>query len=139
MKMKTIKPIALILFLALTLGACSSKMTFQDSSVVPAATGDVKVKKDKNNNYQITVSVANLAEPEKLSPSREVYIVWMDSDRNLTKKLGQIKVGSGMFSKALTGELSVTEAEKPERVFITAEENADTMSPSTEVVLTTGR
>lgn len=137
--MKTIKPIALFLFLALTLGACSSKMTFQDSSVVPAATGDVKVKKDKNNNYHVTVNVANLAEPQKLTPSRDVYIVWMDSDRNITKKLGQIKVGSGMFSKALAGELSVTEAEKPERVFITAEDNADTMSPSTEVVLTTGR
>ncbi|GHB78297.1 hypothetical protein [Persicitalea jodogahamensis] len=137
--MKTNISIALLFFIALTLGACSSKMTFQDSSVVPAASGDVKVKKDKNNNYQITVNVANLAEPKKLTPSRNVYIVWMDSDRSITKKLGQIKVGSGMFSKALTGEINVTEAEKPDRVFITAEDNADTMSPSTEVVLTTGR
>ena len=137
--MKTINSIAIVFFLAFALGACSSKMTFQNSSVVPAATGDVKVKKDKNDNYQITVNVANLAEPKKLSPSRDVYIVWMDSDRNLTKKLGQIKVGSGMFSKALTGELTANEAEKPNRVFITAEDNADTMSPSTEVVLTTGR
>ena len=137
--MKTNISIALLFVIALTLGACSSKMTFQDSSVVPAASGDVKVKKDKNNNYQITVNVANLAEPKKLTPSRNVYIVWMDSDRSITKKLGQIKVGSGMFSKALTGEINVTEAEKPDRVFITAEDNADTMSPSTEVVLTTGR
>jgi len=137
--MKTINSLALILFLAITLGACSSKMTFQNSSIVPAATGDVKVKKDKNDNYQITVNVANLAEPQKLSPSRDVYIVWMDSNRNLIKKLGQIKVGSGMFSKALTGELTVTESEKPDRVFITAENNADTMRPSSEVVLTTGR
>ena len=137
--MKTINSLALILFLAITLGACSSKMTFQNSSIVPAATGDVKVKKDKNDNYQITVNVANLAEPQKLSPSRDVYIVWMDSNRNLIKKLGQIKVGSGMFSKALTGELTVTESEKPDRVFITAENDADTMRPSSEVVLTTGR
>jgi len=137
--MKTINSLALILFLAITLGACSSKMTFQNSSVVPAATGDVKVKKDKNDNYQITVSVANLAEPQKLSPSRDVYIVWMDADRGLTKKLGQIKVDSGMFSKALTGGLTATESEKPNRVFITAENDADTMRPSSEVVLTTGR
>ncbi len=137
--MKTINSIAIVLFLALTLGGCSNTMTFQDSSVVPAASGEVKVKKDKNSNYDITVSVANLAEPKKLTPSRDVYLVWMDSDRNTTKKLGQIKVGSGMFSKALTGELSVTEAEKPKRVFITAENSEDTMSPSTQVVLTTGR
>ena len=137
--MKTIKSLSLLLFVALTLGACTSKMTFQDSSVVPAASGDVKVKKDDNNNYRVTVSVANLAEPEKLSPSRNVYVVWMDSDRNLTKKLGQIKVGSGMFSKALTGELTANASEKPERVFITAENDADTMNPSTNVVLTTGR
>lgn len=137
--MKKFNSIALMLFLALTLGACSDKMTFQNSSVVPAASGDVKVKKDKNDNYQITVNVANLAEPKNLSPSRDVYLVWMESDRNLTKKLGQIKIGSGMFSKGLTGQVTATEAEKPERVFITAENDADTMSPSTNVVLTTGR
>ena len=135
--MKTLKSIAFLFFVALTLSACSSSMTFQDSSVVPAASGDVKVKKDKNNNYGITVSVRNLAEPQKLSPSRDVYIVWMQADRDLVKKLGQISVNSGMFNKTLSGELKATETTKPDRVFITAENDAQTMNPSTEVILTT--
>ncbi|MPR33162.1 hypothetical protein [Salmonirosea aquatica] len=134
--MKTMKNITYILFVALALSACSNKMTFQDSSVVPAASGDVKVKKDKNDNYAITVNVRNLAEPKKLSPAREVYIVWMQSDRDLVKKLGQISVGSGMFNKSLSGELTATETVKPDRVFITAENDAQTLNPSTEMILT---
>ena len=135
--MKTFKSIAVLFFVALVLSACSSSMTFQDSSVVPAASGDVKVRKDKNDNYAITVNVRNLAEPKKLSPSRDVYIVWMQSDRDLVKKLGQISIGSGLFNKSLTGELTATETVKPDRIFITAENDPQTLNPSTEVVLTT--
>ncbi len=135
--MKTIKSVAFLFFVALALSACSSKMTFQDSSVVPAASGDIKVKKDKNNNYAITVSVRNLAEPKKLSPSREVYIVWMQSERDLVKKLGQITVNSGMFNKSLSGQMTATETTQPNRVFITAENDAQTINPSTEIILTT--
>ena len=137
MCMKTLKSIAFLFFVALTLSACSNKMTFQDSSVVPAASGDVKVKKDKNNNYAITVKVMNLAEPKKLSPSREVYMVWMQSDRDLVKKLGQISVNTGMFNKSLSGQMTATETAQPNRVFITAENDAQTMNPSTEIILTT--
>ncbi len=135
--MKILKSIAFFFFVALTLAACSSTMTFQDSSVVPAASGDVKVKKDKNNNYAITVNVMNLAEPQKLSPSRDVYVVWMQSDRDLVKKLGQITVNSGMFNKSLSGQMTATETNQPNRIFITAENDAQTMNPSTEVILTT--
>ncbi|WP_373515059.1 hypothetical protein [Persicitalea sp.] len=137
--MKTLNPIALILFLALTLGACSSKMTFQNSSKVPAATGEVKVKKDKNNNYDLTVNVYNLAKPEQLSPAREVYMVWMDSNQGITKRLGQIKISSGLMSKSLSGELESKAIDKPDRVFITAENDPETLNPSSEVILTTGR
>lgn len=135
--MKTLKSAAFLFVVALTLSACANKMTFQDSSVVPAASGAVKVKKDKNKNYVITVNVMNLAEPKKLSPSRDVYVVWMESDRNLVKKLGQISVNTGMFNKSLSGQMSATETSQPTRIFITAENDAQTMNPSTETILTT--
>ena len=135
--MKSLKSITFLFIVALTIGACSSKMTFQDSSVVPAASGDVKVKKDKNKNYAITVNVRNLAEPKKLSPARNVYIVWMQSDRDLVKKLGQISVNTGIFNKSLSGQMTATETTQPTRVFITAENDAQTLNPSTEVILTT--
>lgn len=135
--MKLIKSSALALLLAFVLSSCATKMTFKNSSIVPAATGEVKVKKDKNNNYDLTVGVTNLAEPEKLSPSRSVYVVWMESDRNELKKLGQIKVSTGTFNKALRGELNTTTTTKPDKVFITAERDADGQTPNGETVLTT--
>lgn len=135
--MKTLKSIVFLLFVTFAISACSSKMTFRDSSVVPAASGDVKIRKDKNKNYVIKVSVRNLAEPKKLSPSRDVYVVWMQSDRDLVKKLGQISVNTGMFNKSLSGQMTATETTQPRRVFITAENDAQTMNPSTEIILTT--
>lgn len=135
--MKMIKSAAMTLLLAFVLGACATKMTFKGSSIVPAATGDVKIKKDKNDNYNVTVSVTNLADPENLSPARSVYMVWMESDRNEVKKLGQIKASSGTFSKALRGELSATSTVKPDKVFITAERDADGENPNGERVLST--
>lgn len=131
--MKTLNSIAIILISALTLTACSTKMSFLNSTVAPAATGDVKVRKDKNDNYNINVHVRNLAEPKQLTPAKETYIVWMESDRESVKKLGQIKPSS----RALTGSLTATDIGKPTNVFITAEDNADVQYPDGQTVLTT--
>ncbi len=130
--MKTTHIVAIGLLL-LTTYACTPKMTFVTSSIVPSATGTVKVKKDKNKNYIINVNVLNLAEPDKLSPSKNTYLVWMRSNENSAKKLGQL-APSG---KALKGSLSATAVEKPDDIFITAEDDADINYPKGDVVLTT--
>lgn len=114
-------------------------MNFVTSSVVPAATGEVKVKKDKNNNYVINVEVLNLADPKKLTPARESYLVWMESNGNSVKKLGQIDPSSGLLSKTMKGEVSATAVAEPTRVFITAENNVSLQYPAGDVVLTTNR
>ncbi len=70
---KTIKNIFLIaiaFFLALSLASCAKKISFQTSSVVPAAQGSVKVKKDNNNNYSIDLNVIRLADPKRLNPRK---------------------------------------------------------------------
>lgn len=46
-----------ILLVIFFLSACTKKATFPVSSVVPAAEGYVKVKQDKNDNYEIKVEV----------------------------------------------------------------------------------
>lgn len=95
------------------------------------------VKKDKNKNYGLTITVENLAKPRDLSPPRDVYIVWMQADRSELAKLGRIIVSSGTFSSTLKGELKTTSAFEPNRVFITAERDADVRNPIGETVLTT--
>ena len=86
--MKTINLIATLLCLTLLVTACGRKMNFINSSIVPGATGHVDVRKDKNSNYVVNVNVLNLAEPKRLSPPKEVYVVWMESGDESAKKLG---------------------------------------------------
>lgn len=137
----TIKRISSIVLVAtLTVGimqSCAKKVSFQNSSVVPAAEGGVKVKKDNNNNYKIDLNLKRLADPKRLSPAREVYVVWMDTERNGTKNLGQLKTSSGMFSSSLKSSLETTTPFKPVRIYITAEDDADITYASGQRVMET--
>ena len=118
--------------------SCSHKVQFQKSSVVPAAEGSVKTKKDKNGNYSIELYVKRLANPKRLSPAKQVYVVWMDTENSGTKNLGQLKTSSGMFSSELKSSLKTTTAFKPVRIYVTAEDNADITYASGQQVLETG-
>ena len=126
-----------VIFSLFTLVSCSNKMSFQTSNVVPAAQGNVKVKKDNNNNYHINLSIKRLANPSRLSPSKNVYVVWMNSDGNNAKNIGQIKTSSSLLSKTLKSSLKTVSTSKPTNFFITAENDANIQYPSGEVVLKT--
>jgi hypothetical protein len=126
------------LFIVLTLGSCARKLTFGVSPVVPAATGSVKIKKTDNGNYKVTVKVLNLAPANRLTPARDVYVVWMENNRrNSVKNIGMIKSSSGFFSNTLKGEIQTSVTTKPTSVFITAEDNGNVRFPGNQVVLKT--
>ncbi len=133
--MKTITTVATMLFTIIALNSCTPKMTFVTSAIVPAATGSVNVKKDKNKNYVINVNVQNLAEPKNLSPAKNTYLVWMESSENSAKKLGQL-VPNG---KALKATLNATAIAEPRTVFVTAEDNVEVQYPDSQVILSTKR
>lgn len=143
--MKTIKRIRLfqlsgvciVLSAIVLLSSCSTKYAFATSSVVPAAEGTVKVKKDKNNNFNIELKVQRLADPKRLSPARELYIVWMETEQNGQKNIGQLKTSSSLFSGELKSSLKTVSPFKPVTFFITAEDNADVPYPSGQEVLRT--
>lgn len=139
--MKTINTLAIAVLITFLISSCasSSKMIFETSSAAPAATGSVSVKQDKNKNYIIGVETINLAEPQRLDPARETYLVWMESTGNPVRKLGQIASSSPMLSKALKGSLEATSTIEPSRVFITAENDVSIAYPEGKVILTTGR
>lgn len=117
--------------------SCSTKLNFLTSAVVPAATGSVKVTKDGNDNYSLKLKVINLAEPSRLNPKKSVYVVWLVTKDDLTKNIGQLNSSSSFFSSLLEGKLTTVSAFKPDHVFITAEDNANTQVPEGTVVLTT--
>lgn len=117
--------------------SCAKKINFQSSSVVPAARGEVKVKKDNNNNYNIKISVKNLAEPKRLQPSKNMYVVWMETEDNVTKNIGQINSSTGLLSSKLKASFETVSSIKPTKIFITAEDDASIQYPGMQVVLTT--
>ncbi len=134
---KTTLTLLVSLFFLVALGACSKKATFLNSSVVPGAKGAASVSKDRNKNYVIKVDLTDLADPSRLQPSREMYIVWMETDNNLTRNIGQIKTSSSMFSKRMKSTFQTISSFKPTRIFITAEDDSDVQYPRNEVVMTT--
>ncbi len=114
------------------ISSCAKKSMFMVSPVQPAARGSVEVKKDNNNNYHIRIDLTSLSESNRLSPPKSHYVVWMVSDSNINKNIGQIKPSSN-----LKASFETVSATKPIRVFITAEDEPSLQYPGTMVVLTT--
>ncbi len=131
--------VSMFSFLLLGTISCSKKMPFLNSSVVPASYGDVQIKTDKNNNQSIKISIVNLAEPERLTPPKKMYMVWMETDETFIKNLGQIKTSNGTFSKALKATFKTVTTFKPTKIFITAEDDENTTYPAEIRVLTTDK
>ena len=122
-----------------SVNSCATSVSFLNSSVVPAAQGTVKIKTDKNKNYVIQISLSNLVESTRLQPSKLTYIVWMVTDRELTKNIGQLNSSKGFMSKALKGSFKTVSSDKPVKIFITAEDDASIQYPGTPVVLSTDK
>ncbi len=117
--------------------SCATKAVFLSSSVVPAAEGVVTVKEDGNNNYYIKVKIRNLADSQKLTPPKNVYVLWLLSDSDDTKNIGQIVSSTGSMSTKLKASFETVSSDKPSKIFITAENEADVRFSHSEVVLIT--
>ena len=137
--MKPTKSILAVLcfVFAIAFTSCSTKLNFLTSSVVPAAQGAVKISKDENKNYEINIKIENLADPSRLQPKKDLYVVWLVTSDKVTKNIGRLNSSKGFFSGALEGKLTTVSPVKPDHVFITAENSADVQYPVGTVVLTT--
>lgn len=124
----------LTIIIMLTFNSCAKKALFLTSSVVPAAQGEVGVTKDKNNNYVVKMKISNLAEVDRLDPPKNSYVVWMETDRGIVRNIGRIST-----SNQLNVSFETVSSFKPNKIFITAEEDESTQYPGPMVVLTTNR
>jgi hypothetical protein len=126
-----------ISLLMVAFSSCATKVPFQYSSEAPAARGNVKVKKDGNNNYRIGVELTNLSEQSRLVAPKTAYVVWMEGSGYGATNIGRISSGSNMMSKTLKASFETVASQKPTRVFITAEEDGNATYPSSTIILTT--
>lgn len=135
--MKKTSTIITALFTSFLIISCASTMNFTNSPIVPGAEGKAKIKKDKNNNYIVEIDVVNLPDSKKLSPPKNIYVVWMETEGNQAKNIGQIQPSTGLLSKTWKGELKATSTSKPTKIYITAEDEGNTQFPGMQTVLMT--
>ncbi|MDP4290392.1 MAG: hypothetical protein Q8908_04855 [Bacteroidota bacterium] len=120
------------LFLLFFLSSCGKKIIFPISTVIPSASASVTIKTDKNKNYNLNVVVKHMAGPERLTPPRQNYVVWIG-----TTEKGNMNMGRLSISKGLTGSVKVVTPFKPNVVFISAEDDSGVTTPGDQVVLKT--
>ncbi|MFY9158261.1 hypothetical protein [Aquirufa ecclesiirivi] len=115
--------------------SCSKPTTFLTSTVVPAAEGTIRLKKDSNKNYVIMIKMSNLAEVERLQPPKKVYVVWMENEEGRAKNLGQINSTHELISKQLKASFETVSPFKPTKIYITAEDESNVNFPGSMVIL----
>jgi hypothetical protein len=84
--------VAILLSIPILTNSCTKKIIFQESTIVPAARGTIQIKSDNNNNYDINVKFTDLAEASRSNPAKSMYIVWILTDEDITKNIGQLKI-----------------------------------------------
>ena len=131
MKSRRFSVLSLLAF-ALLGGACAYARSFSltASSTVPAASGTVEAKKDKNNNTVVTIKTVHLAEPGLLTPPANTYVVWFQQQGEEPMNEGQLKIG-----KSLKGEFKTTTNFQNFDVLITAESDPIAKTQSGQTVL----
>jgi hypothetical protein len=136
---KSTLSLGLIAITICSLTACSKKAMFQTSTVVPAARGYVKISKDRNKNYVVKIELINLAEVNRLQPPKKTYVVWLVTAEDITRNIGQITSTSSMLSSTLKASFETVTANKPIKIFITAENDGNVQIYGNQIVLSTDK
>lgn len=103
------------------------------SPKVPAAEGSAKFGKAANENTSIDLEVKHLADPEKLTPSAQVYVVWIRPEAGAPAQ----NIGALIVDKNLTGRLKTVTALHSFELFVTAESSRAPGQPTGDPLLTT--
>jgi hypothetical protein len=122
-------PILLGCFLFWPFGS-SKKVELMAGHETPAARGTLSVKVGPNKNTALDLKAHSLAHPSSLTPAENVYVVWVQPPGENPKNEGELRV-----DKNENGELHTEVPYKRFKVFITAEQDAQTQAPTGPHVL----
>jgi hypothetical protein len=95
------------------------------SSLVPAAAGTISYEHDRNRNIKLEIKTKHLAAPERLTPAKNSYVVWIRSNDGQTQNAGVLRINSD-----LEGSFTTTTPVKAFDVLITAEDSSSVSQPS---------
>ena len=120
--MKNVIFTTIVVFL---MGSCATTTKFPVSLVVPAAEITVKVTKEKQANFLVDINANRLANPQRLTPPKSVYVVWIVTRENSIKNIGMLNV-----QNAEKASLKTLTPFEPFEIFITAEHEGAISYPS---------
>lgn len=115
----------IVLALILMVSSCANIKKFPVSSVVPAANIAYRTQHDRNGNTQVKITAKNMASPDRLNPPQKMYIVWVTSENQGARNIGQLT-----NKNAKLAEMVTIIPVKFSEIFITAEDKADISYPS---------
>jgi hypothetical protein len=95
------------------------------SSLDPAAVGRISYEHDRNRNIKLEIKTQHLAAPERLTPAKNSYVVWIRSNDGQTQNAGVLRINSD-----LEGSFTTTTPVKAFDVLITAEDSPTVAQPS---------
>ncbi len=121
--MKAIKMAFFAIILA-SLASCASAIKFPVSGVTPAAVITIETEKLSDNNYMISLEMENLSSPLRLTPTKNLYVIWAVSESGFTRNIGYF-----LNDNAESIGYKATFPYKPAEVFITAEESEQINQP----------
>jgi phage terminase large subunit-like protein len=128
--MKRFIVLAAVVMMGTTSVATAKKYPLTADKSVPAARGQVDVGRDKNGNTKVEVEVEHLAAPENLTPPRTAYVVWFQERGSEPLNQGALRP-----NKSLNATFKTITPLKSFDVFVTAESDANSKSPSGTEVL----
>ena len=142
MKVNSLHQFSLLLLPVLIgclMAGCVGTSDFLTSSLLPQTQSHVKIKMGHDSNYVIQVYLINLIRVNHLQPAKESYVVWMVSDRGITKNIGVITYSPTLFSKSIKSTFRPASSLKPARIYITAEDDPGVQISNTEIVFSTSK
>lgn len=103
------------------------------SPAIPAVEGHAKFGRAPNGNTSVDVTVKHLADPEKLTPPANTYVVWLRPNKDAAPQ----NIGALTVDKKLNGELNTVTALRTFDLFITAEASGQVQAPTGQPLLWT--
>ncbi len=95
------------------------------SSLVPAASGKVSYEHDRNGNLKLEIRAKHLAAPQRLTPAKNSYVVWIRSTDGQMQNAGSLRING-----SLEGSFVTTTPTKGFDIVITAEDNPSATQPA---------
>ena len=115
----------ILLSLTTLLAGCATSAKFPISTVAPAAVITAKKTVDKNKNYVIELVALHLSSADRLNPPKDHYSVWIVTEQNEYKNLGQI-----MNVNAKRGYFKTLSPFNPQVIILTAEDEGNRPMPA---------